>query len=312
MKRFLNGHGVLLFVFIYAILFAFIEEKFISLQNLQTISVQIVPVAILAIAVSMVLIIGGIDLTSGIGVSLAAVTIEYMIRNTDNLILALTVSLVACVLLGVINGFFVGILNIESIMFTLINMTIVFGVVQIITKASVPLNLMNPFFDLINNTMIAELIPLQFLILIIIMCVTNIILQNTKFGVQTLAIGGNLNSSISVGINVKKIKFFVFVVTGFYIWITSVFLVAKVAYVMPSIGGIPLFLDALAASLIGGVSITGGKAKVLGIFYGALLITIVNNSVNLLEIHPNWNNFAKGVIIILMLIINNPNKGDKT
>lgn len=311
MKKVLDGHGVLLFVFIYAILFAFIEEKFISFQNLQTISIQIVPVAILAIAISLILIIGGIDLTSGIGVSLAAVTIEFMIRNTDNIFLALTVSLLACLILGAINGFFIGILNIESIMFTLINMTIVFGVVQIITKASVPLNLMNPFFDIINNTKILDIIPLQFLILIFVMYITNIILKNTKFGIQTLAIGGNLSSSISVGINVKKIKFYVFVITSFYIWITSVFLVAKVAYVMPSIGGIPLFLDALAASLIGGVAITGGKAKVLGIFYGALLITIVNNSVNLLEIHPNWNNFAKGVIIILMLVINNPNRGEK-
>jgi ribose transport system permease protein len=106
------------------------------------------------------------------------------------------------------------------------------------------------------------------------------------------------------GINVYKLLFFPYLISGFCMGLSSLILVARTNYINANIGGMTLLLDALTAVIIGGVSISGGKGTIQGVFIGSISIAVINNMVNIVDIRPEWNEFFKGLVIVAIMLIN--------
>jgi ribose/xylose/arabinose/galactoside ABC-type transport system permease subunit len=205
--------------------------------------------------------------------------------------------------LGLANGLLVSLLNIESVIVTLIMMTVVQGLVFILTKLGNTINLSNPLYNMISRGTVL-MIPNLVIIMVFVYLVSYTVLNHTKLGFYLVAIGNNREGARLAGINVSRYILFSFLISGFFMGLVAMLLAARILYVTPTIGGTPLLLDAIAAAIIGGVAIGGGKGTVQGVFIGSLAIALINNSINLMDIHPSWNQFFKGLTILIMMLAN--------
>jgi ribose transport system permease protein len=299
-----HKYGFLFVVVLYILLFGLVNPKFLTLKNITNVTIQMVPLALLSLGVMFVLISGGLDLTAGVGVSLAAVAMEEGFRRFGGSVpLVLVFGFAVVLILGIVNGLLVSKLKIESIIVTLIMMTIVQGAVFIIVRLGTSLNMSNPLFEFINRGRIAG-IPNPILIMVVIYAVSFLVLNYTRFGHYLVAIGSNPEGARRAGINVYRLIFFSYIVSGFVMGLVAVLMAARLSYVTPNMGGTPLFLDAIAAAIIGGVAVGGGKGTVQGVLIGSVAIAFLNSSINLLDIHPSWSQFFKGFIIVLMMLVN--------
>lgn len=272
-------YGFLIIIVFFSLIFSKISPKFLTVQNFTNLSIQVVPTAFLSLGLMFVIITGGLDLSSGLSISLSAVTLEAVYRASGNLFISLLVSLLVAFAVGAVNGLMISKINIEPVIVTLIMMNIVQGAAFIVSKTGLTVNLGNDFFrSLIKGRLVG--IPVTFLIMIGIYLSSYIILNHTKYGFYLVAVGNNKEGARLAGINVRKLLFFPYMTIGFYVWLTMFFSVARVSYVTPTFGGIPLFMDSLAAVLIGGVAITGGRGSVFGVLTGACGIAIINNAIN--------------------------------
>jgi len=126
----------------------------------------------------------------------------------------------------------------------------------------------------------------------------------TRFGFYLTSIGNNPEGVRVLGINISKYIVLSYVISGFFMGIASTIIMAKVQYISVDLGGRSLLLDSIAAIVIGGVAIGGGRGRILGVFWGVLAIAIINNMVNLANMSFLLDQFFKGAVIILVLIIN--------
>jgi ribose transport system permease protein len=301
--KIVHEYGFLFVVVLYILLFGLYNPKFLTLKNITNVTIQMVPLALLSIGVMFVLISGGLDLTAGVGVSLSAVAMEEAFRRFDSIPLVLLFGFAIVLALGAVNGLLVSKLKIESIIVTLIMMTIVQGAVFIIVRLGTSLNMSNPLFEFINRGRIAG-IPNPIVIMVVVYAISFLVLNHTRFGHYLVAIGSNLEGARRAGINVYRLIFFSYIVSGFVMGLVAVVMAARLSYVTPNMGGTPLFLDAIAAAIIGGVAVGGGKGTVQGVLIGSIAIAFLNSSINLLDIHPSWSQFFKGFIIVLMMLVN--------
>ena len=296
--------GIISMLVILSIIFGIFVPRFFTLQNFTNISMQAVPIGFLALGLMFVLISGGIDLTAGIGVSLAAVVMNFFFILTRSATLAIMFGFLSVLLLGAINGLLISKARFQSIIVTLIMMTITLGIVFIIYNLSPEtLNISNLFFKFIARKRLVG-IPASFVIMSFVYFISYIVLNHTRFGLYLLAIGGNQEGARITGIKIDKYIFYTYVISGFFMGLSSLILVARVSYITPRLGGTSLLLDTLAAIIIGGVLISGGKGTIQGVLIGTLSITIINNMVSMVDIHPAWNDFFKGIVIILMMLFN--------
>ena len=296
-------YGFLFMLLIYMSIFGALNPKFLTVQNITNISVQVVPIGIIALGLLFVLITGGLDLSTGVGVSLAAISMEAIFRFTENPVLAIVAGFITTLILGTFNGIMVSKVKMNPIITTLIMLTIIQGVVFIITRLGDSLNMSNPFFRYIAREDFLG-IPIHFLIMIFTYLVGYLVLNHTRLGFYLIAIGNNQEGARLAGINIYKILLYPYIISGFMMGLASMIMVSRLSFITPTFGGVPLLMDALAAVLIGGVALTGGKGTIFGILVGSFAIAIINNSVNLVDIHPDWNQFFKGLIIVIMIIVN--------
>ncbi len=301
---FIQRYGILLTLIVLVIIFGTYNPKFLSLQNITNISAQLAPIGILAMGSMFVILAGGLDLTAGIGVSLGAVVLERIWTVTHNITLAVISSFIAVLIIGVINGLLVTKAKYNSIITTLVMMVIVGGTLDIIFQmGSVTLKIDTPLFPFITYTKIFG-IPLPFLIMVAFYIIAYILLNHTRFGNYILAIGNNLDGARIAGIKVYNYIFVTYMMSAFSMGLACLIIVARIAYVAPTLGGTPLLLDTLAALIIGGVLIGGGKGSVQAAFFGTVAIALINSIVNIVDIQPAWNGFFKGFVIVVVMMMN--------
>jgi ribose/xylose/arabinose/galactoside ABC-type transport system permease subunit len=123
-------------------------------------------------------------------------------------------------------------------------------------------------------------------------------------GAYTLAIGSNENAARNSGISINLYRSLPFLLSGFSMAVGSVVLVSRVLWISPGLGGTPLLLDVIAANIIGGVRVSGGRGRIWGVLVGSLVVAIINNAVNIIKIGPQWYDGFKGLIIIVMIVVN--------
>ncbi len=296
-------YGVILLIMLFVVIFTIVNPRFLSISNLSSLARQVTPIAMVTLGTMFVLLSGNIDLTVGMGVGLGSVIVGAVLYITQNIGLALTIMFLGVIILGFVNGFLVSKFKLGSVIATLIVMTILQGLIYYISTEKALLVSDYSLFRYLGRVKILG-IPSVFILLIFVLLIGYFILNFTKAGFYTLAIGNNEEGARLAGINVDKWKFFPFIASGICMGLGALTIIPRTMRIVPEIGGTSLLLDAIAAAIIGGISIHGGKGNISSVVIGAFTVAIINNAIFMMPIHPAWNEFFKGAIIILVVLFN--------
>ena len=295
-SQFSSYSGIILVIIVACIFMNFRSENFLTPNNILNILRQISVYGILACGMAFAMMTGGIDLTVGsiAGVS-GAVTALFVTRGTMPLILAMLVSIILGAIIGLITGFVISRTGIPPFIMTLGMQITLRGACYLICEGKPIGNLPDNLVNLGLGDIAGIPVPIFFMIGSFI--VVGIILSKTSFGRSVYATGGNYQAAFHSGINAKRVVMTAYMISGICAALAGIILTARNASAQPTAGN-TFETEAIAACAMGGVSFNGGKGAVVGIFFGALLMGIINNAMNLMYISSYWQQVVKGIVII--------------
>lgn len=279
--------------------FGLADGRIVSPGHLRVVLLQATPVAMLGLAVFWVLLTGEIDLSAGHTVALGAVTMGTLLSAGMALPAALGIGLACCLAIGGLNGLLVAGLGIPSFIATLATMLIAQGATLMVATTGTIL-VLHPGLRAFGST--AALLAPTLAFTLGIALLSWWLSRQTRFGLRTLAAGSHPERAALAGISVGGQRFTVFVLSGGYVFLTAVLLIARVPVVNPGVGGISLLLDAIAAAVIGGTSLHGGRGTVAGVVCGALTISLLTGALRVLGLEPSALELGKGLAIVLILL----------
>jgi ribose/xylose/arabinose/galactoside ABC-type transport system permease subunit len=290
------------FIVILVILTILSPNAFARPANLINILKQASINGILATGMMYVIISGGIDLSVGSTVALAGVIAATFAHPGEYpLIVPVILSLLVGGAVGLVNGFGVAYGNIPPFIVTLGTMTIVRGVALIAANGQPVFNVTKAFEN-ISGGFFLNVIPHLAVFFVIITVIFAFILTRTVFGRRVYAIGGNETAAKVSGINVKQIKVAVYTLTGVLAGLAGLLLASRIISGNPTAGQ-AYELDAIAAVIIGGVSMSGGAGKWYGTVIGALLIAVIGNGLDILNVSSHLQLIIKGSIIVIAVLL---------
>jgi len=283
---------LVLFVF-----FSIASESFFTADNVSNIVRQVSINGILAVGMTFVILTGGIDLSVGSVMALTGTIIAGMMINSGlSPIVAILIGIILGAVVGYINGLFTAYARIPAIIVTLAMMEAARGLALLYT-GGYPLSGLPDAYTFLGRGYLFGVIPMPAVIMLIVFIIAYIILNHLPIGRYIYALGGNEEAVRLSGIKVKRIKAFVYVVSGITAAISGMLMTARLASGQPMAGD-GYELDAIAAVVLGGTSIAGGRGHIFGTLLGALLLGVLSNGLNLMEVSPYVQRVLKGVIIV--------------
>lgn len=289
----------LIVLIILVIIAAFLSPVFLTVTNLLNILLEVAVTAILAIGQTYIIILAEIDLSVGTVLGLSgAITAGFL--SHGNLIEGLLIGLVVGLIAGLINGLLVTVGKLPSFIATLGTMTAFSGLTLVYTQGN-PITVNSPSFQFIGQGFLGG-IPFPVWLMVILYVGFWFLLHRTHFGRYVFATGGNEEASRLSGINVKQVKLWSFVMAGVLSAIAGFILTSRLGSAEPTSGS-GLELDAIAAVILGGTSLTGGKGGLIGTVIGAIILGVLDNGMNLLNVSAFYQGVAKGVIILLAVLL---------
>lgn len=300
-KNWLQTYMLIFIVIGLGLILSIISNNFLTTSNLLNVVRQIAINGILAIGMTIVCLTGGIDLSVGSIVALSGIITAGILRDY-NAPTALIVVIAIAVggVMGLYNGYFVAYWNAAPFVVSLSMMTIARGMTYVYSDGRPISNLPERFLVLGKGSILG--IPLPTVILILVFVLASVMLTKLKFGRYIYAVGGNEHAAMVSGINVKRIKMMVYVLSGMACGIAAIILTARVSAGLPTAGN-GYELDAIAATVIGGTSLSGGRGRLWGTMVGAILLGIVNNGLDLLNVSSFYQQIIKGLIILGAILI---------
>ncbi|XYU81632.1 ribose ABC transporter permease [Pasteurella multocida] len=284
-----------------------INPDFFSVDNILNILRQTSVNAIIAVGMTFVILIAGIDLS--VGSVLAALTgaiAASMVSTELPILLVIPITLLIGTLLGGISGVIVAKGKVQAFIATLVTMTLLRGVTMVYTDGrpiSTGFSEGADTFSLLGTGYVFG-IPVPIWIMAFVFAASWYVLKHTRIGRYIYALGGNEAATQLSGINVNKIKIFVFAVSGFLSALAGLIVTSRLSSAQPT-AGVSYELDAIAAVVVGGTSLMGGKGRVMGTLIGALIIGFLNNALNLLDISSYYQMIAKALVILVAVLADN-------
>ena len=303
MKRssFAEFVGPFVALLIIIVVVALTTPNFIAIDNFQNIAMQAAVLSIVAIGSTVVILTGGIDLSPGSMIALITMVLASLIKLDGwSLALAIPAALLCGALLGAVNGFFVAYLKIPSFIVTLAALSAFKGLALTIGGGT-PIFSLSPSLEAIFYGQILG-IPLPFIYVVVLYAVAVLVLNHTVFGREIYAIGGNEVAARLSGIRIKRVRLLAFIIAGGCAAIGAVLLSARLNSGSPNYGTL-IELQAIAAVVVGGASLSGGRGHVFNTLIGVLIITVVQNGLNLNAVSPAVQSIAIGLIILLAVAI---------
>lgn len=309
--KFINKFAIFIVLGLMAVALSFLSPSFLTPQNLINVLISESGRGMLAIGVAFTIIAKGIDISVGSIVSLTSVVAASLVQDPTyanrifpNLphmpvIVAVLAGLSAGTIVGMVNGWFIAYTAIPPFIATLGSMIIARGVALILTNAY-PVPMLRADFKNLGQGNIGPM-PIIVLVFIVVIVVSWILLNQTKFGKNLYAIGGNVHAAKTSGIKVEKNLVAIYAFSGFCASIAGILITARAASGIATLGN-SYELDAIAAATIGGTSHTGGIGSIPGIVAGILILGILNNGLLLLGISPYLQQVIKGLIIIFAVV----------
>lgn len=312
MKRIFNIHEapILVFTVFVIVLFSLISPDFFRPDNFRLILDQNISMFIVAIGMTMVILLGGMDLSVGSVLAVTATSVGLLLSKGVPPWLAAVMGIVIGVLCGMVNGYFIAYRKIPDIIVTLATMYIFRGVAVGISGGTWMNNFPEEFRFFGQGKVLDVSFPLLVAVLLIALFIY--LLKFTRAGRRIYSVGGNASAAKLAGISVARTKFMVYVLTGMLVGIASVIFAAKVGSVQASTAGNSLSFEVMAAVLIGGGSIFGGVGTIAGTMLGVLFMGIVKNGLIIAKVSPFWVDATTGFLIILAIVINTLQRARQT
>jgi len=294
--RILRGHGISLVLLVMIVAMSVSSPAFLNPTNLMNVVRQVSVIAILGIGVTMVIITTGIDLASGSVIALVSVVAASLAHPGQLPVLVPVVAgLATGALTGAISGTIVAVGKIPAFIATL-GMMIAARGLALIYSGGRPISDFTAAFDFIGRGYLFG-VPFPIYVMGITALVIHVMLAHTRFGKHVYAIGGNQQAAVVSGINVRGRLIQVYTLAGMLSGLAGILLTSRISVGQPT-AGVGYELDAIAAAVIGGTSLSGGIGTVYGTVVGALIIGVLNNGLDLLRVNPDWQQVIKGLLIV--------------
>lgn len=289
-------YAMVLVLIVVIAFFAYRSARFATPDNVVTILIAAAPFALIALGQTLVILTGGIDLSVGSVIALSAMAGAYTAKALpDQLFLALAVAILVGAVAGAVNGFVVSVLDVPPFIATLGMLTLASGLAYVIGGGA-PINGLPQNFSQFANTEILGL-TIPVILMIIGIVGFGIMMRRTKFGMHVYAVGGNEQASRIAGIKTGRVKFLVYTISGALAGVSGIMLASRTINGSPSLG-VGYELDAIAAVVIGGASLMGGRGTIWGTALGLLMIQTLNNGLDILTVPAYWQDVVKGLLIV--------------
>lgn len=293
--------GIALFIF-----FAIMGKRFLTEFTMIDIARRASILGILAVGMAYLFIAGELDLSIGshYGFLLILISIQNEKLHIDPSIAAVVVILVGMAI-GAINGFIVTRIGLPSFITTLGMLALLRGASNLLSSGY-PIPAKNtdlPFYQIIRAAFPGTNVPNIFVAMLVIMLIGGIILARTRFGSHVYATGGNLSAAQNSGIDVRRVKFRCFVLMGGLCGVSAALLFGRVG-LAPLNAGVNLELQVIAAIIVGGVGLFGGRGTMFGSFIGVLIISMITSGLILMGVQQYWDGVAQGLVILIAVGLN--------
>jgi ribose transport system permease protein len=286
------------------ILFSILSPHFATLDNLLNVTLQTSITAIIAVGMTFVILTAGIDLSVGSLVALAGVLTTVVLKADVPAPVAYTLGVSTGLLFGVLSGAAAGIFitkfRITPFIVTLALMTIWRGTAFVITEGRPVWELPEGFADLARGRIL--FVPIPTLIMLVVFAVAHFVLTRTKFGRYVYAVGGNSEAARLAGIRTDRVLIQVYILSGLLSALSGILLASRVDSGQPN-AGLMYELDVIAAVVVGGTSLFGGRGTVIGTLIGSLLIGVLRNGLNLLNVESYVQQVVVGIVILLAVMM---------
>lgn len=294
--------GPLLALIVLVIFITFLNPSFISISNLLNLFRQVSINALVAFGMTFVIITGGIDLSVGSVLALSSALTAGLLVTGMNPVLAVCIGLLLGLVFGGINGLTITKGRMAPFIATLASMTIYRGITLVYTDGNPITGLdQSIFFQLLGKGYIFG-IPIPVILTLIIFAILYVLLHKTTFGRQVYAVGGNEEAAYIAGINTHRIKIAVYAISGFLASMAGLILTSRLNSAQPTAGQ-SYEMDAIAAVVLGGTSMSGGRGSLIGTLIGALIIGVLNNGLNLIGVSSFYQQIVKGIVIIIAVLL---------
>ncbi|PID22042.1 ribose ABC transporter permease [Sporosarcina sp. P3] len=302
MKSSLQKLGPFIGLLLIVVIISIMSPSFLTLNNLFNVLRQVSINALIAFGMTFVILTGGIDLSVGSILALTGAVTAGMMSGGMDPILAMLLGVLLGVLLGAINGLIIAKGKVAPFIATLATMTIFRGLTLVYTEGRPISGLGDSFtFQMLGKGYVFG-IPFPVITMAISFAVLYFILKKTTFGRRVYAVGGNEEASRLSGINVDRVKIYVYSLAGGLTAIASLILTSRLNSAQPTAGNM-FELDAIAAVVLGGTSLTGGRGWIVGTLIGALIIGVLNNGLNLIGVSSFFQQVVKGAVILIAVLL---------
>ncbi|MFD0982771.1 ribose ABC transporter permease [Tropicimonas aquimaris] len=285
------------------------SPNFLTVDNLLNILRQTSINAIIAMGMTFVILTAGIDLSVGSILAFAGAVCASMIAADTPLIVALLTTLVIGAALGAASGSIIAFFGVQAFIATLVGMTMVRGLVLVYTDgrpiSTGDFDVANSFYE-VGGGYIAG-IPIPVIIAGVVFLACWYVLNYTRLGRYVYAIGGNEQVAQLAGVNVSRVKVIVYAISGALSALAGIILTARLESAQPT-AGLAYELDAIAAVVLGGTSLAGGRGRITGTLIGALIIGVLNNALNIMDVSSYYQMIAKGAVILLAVVLDGRSK----
>ena len=299
-SRILSRYGSFGVLLVLVIAMSLGTRSFLTVPNLINVARQVSINTIIAVGMTFIIITAGIDLSVGSLVALTSCVAMIIIEATGYSWLGICAGILLGGIAGAFNGVFVAAAGIPPFIVTLAGLTIYRGIALIITGGTPIIRFEGGFRTLGQGVLLG--IPVPVIIMAVVVILMHFLLTRSAFGAHVYSVGGNEEASRLSGIKVGKVKFLVYVMGGMLTALAGMVLMGRLSSAQPNTGE-GFELDAIAAVILGGTSLMGGRGTIWGTLVGALIIGILNNGFNLMAVDAHFQLVAKGVIILLAVLL---------
>jgi len=303
MKKLLLGEQGLVVIFALAFgLVSFFVPNFLTERNMLGLLQSVVTVGIVACTMMLCLAARDFDLSVGSNVAFAGMVAVMVSNSTGSIPIGILAALASGMIVGFVNGFVIAKFNINALITTLATMQIVRGM-ALISSDGRAVGINDPaFFNIALSKFLG--IPTPIWVLAALFLVFWFVLNRTVFGKNILAIGGNPEASRLAGVKVDRMRIYVFALQGLTCAIAGILLASRITSGQPN-SAVGLELAVISACVLGGVSLSGGRATMSGVIVGVMIMGIAENAMNLLNIPAFYQYIVRGVILLLAVLLDN-------
>lgn len=301
-KELITKLGPLIGLFLLVIVITVLNPSFLSVNNLLNVLRQVSISALIAFGMTFVILTGGIDLSVGSTLALTGAVAASLLAGGTDPFIAMGLALILGLVLGAVNGVIITKGKVAPFIATLATMTIYRGLTLVYTEGRPVSGLGDSLaFQLFGKGYFFG-IPVPVITMVVSFAILYFILHKTTFGRRVYAVGGNEEAAKLSGISPDRVKIAVYAITGFLAAMSALILTSRLNSAQPTAGE-SYELDAIAAVVLGGTSLTGGKGWIFGTLVGALIIGVLNNGMNLIGVSSFFQQVVKGVVILLAVLI---------